>query len=55
MTKWNGPYLKKQVPRDPWGNEYQYHSPVEGKAFEILSFGKDGQSGGTADDADITN
>jgi general secretion pathway protein G len=54
-SKWNGPYLKKEVPADPWGNAYQYRSPGSKNEFEILSFGKDGQPGGAGDDADITN
>lgn len=53
--KWNGPYLKKAVPLDPWGHPYHYQSPAKDKDFEIISYGKDGQAGGTGDDADVTN
>ncbi len=53
--KWEGPYLSKGVPTDPWGNPYQYKSPGEHGDFDILSFGKDGQPGGTGENADITN
>ena len=53
--KWEGPYLTKGVPTDPWGNPYQYKSPGEHGDFDILSFGKDGQPGGTGENADITN
>ena len=52
---WNGPYLKKEVPPDPWGHAYVYHSPASKGEFEILSYGKDGQAGGTGEDADISN
>lgn len=55
MPKWNGPYLKKQVPLDPWGNPYLYRSPAAPKDFEITSTGRDGQNGGVGDDADISN
>lgn len=53
--RWNGPYLRKGVPLDPWGNAYVYRSPAEKAEFEILSLGKDGQPGGSGDNADISN
>jgi len=53
--KWNGPYLKKAVPLDPWGKPYAYKSPGERGEFELLSLGKDGQPGGAGENADITN
>jgi len=55
MAKWNGPYLKKAVPLDPWGKPYTYRSPGAKGDFELLSFGKDGVQGGTGEAADITN
>lgn len=54
-ARWRGPYLKKAVPQDPWGNAYQYRNPGEHGEFDLLSFGKDGQPGGTGDAADIVN
>jgi len=53
--KWNGPYLKKAVPLDPWGKAYLYKIPGQKGDFDLLSYGKDGQPGGTGDDADIAN
>ncbi|MBI5908637.1 MAG: type II secretion system major pseudopilin GspG [Betaproteobacteria bacterium] len=53
--KWNGPYLKKAVPLDSWGKPYLYKSPGERGEFDILSYGKDGQPGGSGENADITN
>jgi len=54
--EWNGPYLKGAVvPNDPWGHAYVYRSPVEHAPYEILSFGSDGQEGGTGTAADISS
>jgi len=53
--KWSGPYLKKAVPLDPWGKPYLYKIPGDHGEFDLLSYGKDGQRGGTGEDADITN
>lgn len=54
--KWNGPYLQKEVPLDPWGNPYSYKRPgANNRDFEILSYGRDGSPGGTDEDADLSN
>ena len=53
--KWDGPYLKKNVPVDPWGNAYVYKIPGEHGDFDLLSLGKDGQLGGVGEAADIVN
>jgi general secretion pathway protein G len=53
--KWNGPYLKKAVPQDPWGKDYIYKIPGERGDYDLLSYGKDGQPGGSGENADITN
>jgi general secretion pathway protein G len=53
---WNGPYVKGgRVPPDPWGNAYEYRSPVERAPYEIMSYGSDGHEGGTGNAADISN
>ncbi|MBS1219646.1 MAG: gspG [Proteobacteria bacterium] len=54
-ARWQGPYLKKVVPDDPWGNPYQYRSPGEHGEIDLFSLGKDGQPGGTGENADIAN
>lgn len=54
-AKWNGPYLKKGVPLDPWGHAYQYHAPGSKAEYEIVSLGKDGEPGGTGEAADISS
>ena len=53
--KWDGPYLKKSVPPDPWGKPYVYVKPGEHGEYDLSSYGKDGQAGGTGEAADITN
>ena len=53
--KWNGPYLRKAVPLDPWGNPYIYKIPGDNGEFDLLSYGKDGRSGGSGEDADLGN
>ena len=54
-AKWAGPYLKKAVPPDPWGRPYVYKKPGEHGEYDLLSYGKDGQPGGSKEDADITS
>ena len=53
--KWNGPYLRKDVPLDPWGKPYLYRIPGEKGEFDLVSYGKDGQPGGTGEAAALTN
>ena len=50
-ASWNGPYLRRAVPTDPWDNEYVYEG--NGREFTLISYGADGVSGGEEDDADI--
>jgi general secretion pathway protein G len=50
---WNGPYLKKAVPADPWGRPYAYRTPGQKSEYEVFTYGRDGKPGGTGDDADI--
>lgn len=54
--RWRGPYLKNDVPQDPWGSPYEYHCPsTRGKDYDVISLGRDRLPGGSGDDADITN
>ena len=53
--KWNGPYLRKSVPLDPWGNPYHYQAPGTHADYDLYSNGKDGQPGGEGEAADITS
>jgi general secretion pathway protein G len=52
---WNGPYLKKTAPSDPWGRPYVYRVPGQKGEFDLFSYGRDGKPGGTGEDADIGN
>ena len=54
-AKWQGPYLQKKVPNDPWGKPYQYKMPGEHGEYDLWSLGTDGASGGNADAADVVN
>ena len=49
------PYLKKTLPNDPWGHPYVYRAGGSNGDYQVISFGRDGKSGGTGEDADITN
>jgi general secretion pathway protein G len=52
--KWDGPYLPKRIPKDPWDNLYEYKSPGEdGRDYDIISYGADGTSGGEGENQDI--
>ena len=55
LERWDGPYLKKDLPLDPWGKPYAYKSPGEHGAFDIVSYGADGAPGGEEDNRDITS
>ncbi|HXR58697.1 MAG TPA: type II secretion system major pseudopilin GspG [Burkholderiales bacterium] len=50
---WNGPYLKKAVPPDPWGHAYVYRTPGRNGDFDLVSYGRDGKPGGSGEDADL--
>jgi len=54
-TKWQGPYLKKALPPDPWSKKYVYKQPGEHGDYDIVSYGRDGKPGGDNEDADVTN
>jgi len=50
---WKGPYIKRGVPNDPWGNPYKYLSPGLHGEIDVFSLGADNQPGGAGEDADI--
>ncbi|MBI4007384.1 MAG: type II secretion system major pseudopilin GspG [Planctomycetes bacterium] len=56
VENWHGPYLaKKNVPKDPWGNEYVYTYPGNNGEFDIISYGADGKEGGEGENADVVS
>lgn len=52
---WKGPYARKEIPLDPWGNPYVYRSPGEHGAYDLLSLGADGREGGEGEDSDVVS
>jgi len=55
QEKWDGPYLKKSLPLDPWGKAYVYQIPGTKGEFDLYSLGRDGKPGGDGEDKDVTN
>jgi len=53
LDRWSGPYLAKEVPKDPWNNEYHYQNPGEHGEVDIFSYGADDRPGGEGEDADV--
>ncbi|SOB75565.1 general secretion pathway protein G [Marinobacter sp. LV10R510-11A] len=51
---WNPNGYMKSIPSDPWGNDFQYVSPGTEGAYDLYSYGSDGQEGGDEDAADIS-
>ncbi len=54
-AKWRGPYLKRDVPNDPWGTPYQYRSPGQHGEYDLLSLGSDAQPGGDGEASDVAS
>jgi general secretion pathway protein G len=54
-TNWDGPYLEKGIPKDPWSRDYLYVYPGKKYIFEITSLGADGKEGGEGENRDIVN
>ena len=54
-NQWDGPYLAKSVPSDPWGEPYNYSNPGQYGEVDVFSYGKDKQSGGDGENSDVTS
>jgi general secretion pathway protein G len=56
-TNWRGPYLRKRVPVDSWDKPYEYKSPGthDPRGYDLVSYGRDGEPGGSGEDADVTS
>lgn len=52
--RWDGPYLPKSVPMDPWGNPYIYKYPSSENEYDLLTYGLDGSVGGEGEAADVS-
>ena len=55
LPNWDGPYLPKPVPNDPWGRPYHYKCPGDHGEYDLFSYGKDGVEGGEKANRDIVN
>ena len=55
LEKWDGPYLRKALPLDPWGHPYVYRFPGQHGDYDLLSLGADGQEGGEGEATDIVS
>jgi general secretion pathway protein G len=55
LETWDGPYLPKPVPMDPWGRPYHYQSPGEHGDYDLFSYGKDNAEGGEKEDKDVVS
>jgi general secretion pathway protein G len=55
LDRWDGPYLRKDLPLDPWSKPYVYRSPGEHGPYDIVSYGADGTPGGDGDNRDINS
>jgi general secretion pathway protein G len=54
-VKWQGPYMAKNVPPDPWGKPYLYRTPGQHGDYDLQSYGRDGAPGGDGDNADVVS
>jgi general secretion pathway protein G len=55
VENWDGPYLKKEAPQDPWGRPYHYQCPGTHGDYDLFTYGRDGASGGEGEDQDIVS
>jgi general secretion pathway protein G len=55
VDKWAGPYLKESDLKDPWGNDFRYNQPGNGKPYDVISLGADNQPGGDGENRDVSN
>ncbi len=55
IENWDGPYLKKEKPSDPWGKPYNYQCPGSHGDYDLFTYGRDGAPGGEGEDQDIVS
>jgi general secretion pathway protein G len=55
IDQWDGPYLKKELPKDPWERPYLYQCPGTHGEYDLFSYGRDGALGGEGEDKDVVS
>jgi general secretion pathway protein G len=55
IENWDGPYLKKALPKDPWNKPYIYQCPGTHGEYDLFSYGRDGVPGGEGEDKDVVS
>ena len=55
INGWDGPYLRKEVPTDPWNKPYQYQAPGSHDDYDLATYGLDGAAGGSGENTDVTS
>jgi general secretion pathway protein G len=55
VDHWEGPYLPKEIPLDPWGRPYVYKSPGDHEEYDLFSYGLDGSEGGEGENQDVVS
>jgi general secretion pathway protein G len=55
QARWQGPYLKREIPNDPWSKPYVYVAPGTHAEYDLSSLGSDGQAGGEGEAADVVS
>ena len=55
VARWQGPYLKRDIPEDPWGRAYVYKRPGQHGDYDLVSMGADGQPGGDGEATDVVS
>lgn len=55
LPGWDGPYLKKGIPADPWGNPYHYQNPGQHGEYDLWSYGADAAPGGEGENQDVVS
>lgn len=55
LDGWDGPYLRKEIPPDPWGHPYAFASPGEHGEYDLISYGADKVAGGEGENGDLVS
>jgi len=55
IEKWDEPYPKKRLPKDPWDKPYIYQSSGTHNEYDLFYYGMGGVPGGEGEDKDIVS